>query len=120
MGYCSDSAFVIEFDTKENASNYFEAVTTEVTKGYNLECTGRYVHFHHDYIKWNDDQPEIQELITVYEQSLKAAGCYGYVFKRFGEDRGDYEENSAENDPHEAPWQAIEETRSFTLNIAEE
>jgi hypothetical protein len=41
------------------------------------------------------------------------------VFKRFGEDRFDYEEDAGENAPHEAPWESIEETRCLYLNIAE-
>jgi len=119
MGYCSDTAYVIEFDTKENARCYFEAVTTEVIKSYDLQCTGRYVHFHHDSIKWDTYYAEVKELTKVYERSLEAQGCYGYVFKRFGEDRSDYEEYSAENEPHEAPWETIEESRSLSLNIAD-
>ncbi len=119
MGYCSDTAFVIEFDTKENASHYFEAVTTEVIKGYDFQCTGRYIHFHHDSIKWDTYYADVKELIKIYEQSLQAQGCYGYVFKRFGEDRCDYEEDAGENAPHEAPWESIEETRCLYLNIAD-
>ena len=120
MGYYSDTAFIIEFDTKENASNYFEAVKTEIIKDHNLQCTGRYVHFHDGCIKWYDGYADVKELIRVYERSLGAEGCYGYVFKRFGEDRGDYEEFSAENENHEAPWETIEETRCLHLNIVEE
>lgn len=119
MGYYSDTAFVIEFDTKENANSYFEAVNTEVIKGYDLQCTGRYVHFHHDSIKWDECYADVKDLKKIYERSLEAEGCYGYLFKRFGEDRCDYEEYAAENENHEAPWETIEETRCLYLNIVD-
>ena len=115
MGYRSDTAFVIEFDTKENAGRYFEAITTEVTKDYQVECTGRFIHMHHDNIKWYDSYPEIQELQAVFMNSADAEGYVGYLFKRFGEDNNDYEVD--ENG--EPPWECIEELRRLELNVAE-
>jgi len=100
MGYRSEVAFVIEFNTPEQAQAYFQQglkkyseLAEACTYGLSFEDDSKYIKFEVDWYKWYEDYPEVQQLTEFYRKSIDAEGFLGYAFCRIGEDINDVDED---------------------------
>ena len=122
MGYYSQAAFVIKFDTKDNAASYLEMAKSSmpliIDYLQNIRITADgYIVAEFEYIKWYGSCEYIQALTKLYENSTGATGYQWYLFKRIGEDDTDYEEDCNEADGCEYVWETIDFIRSLIINV---
>lgn len=121
MGYRSQVLFVIEFNSNENAEDYFKEVDVPLidwaTKSNYFYLQENLIIFDCNDIKWYESYEDTQHLERIYKKSTEAEGWVGYVFKRMGEDHEDYEE---EFDSASGDWDYydyIKETRLLELGV---
>jgi hypothetical protein len=95
MGYRSEVAFVISFETKEKLDNYLAPRLLDGNLRHYRDNFSRLDHdeasvmFHHMEIKWYDNYHDVQALIQLYQGAEEAGGAYNFV--RIGEDDADIE-----------------------------
>lgn len=122
MGYRSQVAFIVKFDTEANAASYLEAakVALPLIKEYlsDFEVTAQgYIVVTFDYIKWYDSYEDVQALTKFYKDANESQGYEWYLFKRIGENDDDYEEDWDEAEGCEYKWNAIEFTRALNVTV---
>lgn len=93
MGYRSQVAIVIQFETKEDAANYLATFDNEDAKWLKPEQTGRFLSFEENWLKWYEEYEDVAYATKFYQKSDTAPGFVSYKFARIGEDDADYEEH---------------------------
>lgn len=126
MGYRSDTAFYIEFDTADNAQAYWEkGLSTPTLEDEHplvyyskhdclkQEDDQKFILFHCASIKWYDSYPDIKFLTKFYKESEQAPGFVSCLFLRLGEDHGDVEEQAV----GDIDWDILSVRREIEINL---
>lgn len=102
MGYRSEVAFVISFETKEELDNYLaprmleEHIRDNRDLFYRVSWDYASVLFHADNIKWYDDYKDVQALTRLYKDAVDAGGSYRFI--RIGQDMTDVIDETGESE----------------------
>jgi len=130
MGYRSEVAFVISFETKEELDNYLaprlldENIKNDRDNFSRISWDDASVLYHVENIKWYDTYPEVQALTKLYKDTIEAGGSYRFI--RVGEEDKDIEEEYGESDKTEPFWDdfypvtSIVMPSTYTLTFGEE
>jgi hypothetical protein len=95
MGYRSEVAFVISFETKEELDNYLaprlldDYIKHTRDKFTRVDSDPASVMFHYTGWKWYEGHPEIEALTNLYREAEEEGGAYTFI--RIGEDDADIE-----------------------------
>ena len=102
MGYRSEVAFVISFETKEELDNYLaprlldENIREDRDSFFRVAWDDASVLFHNEDVKWYDDYKDVQALTRLYKDAVDAGGAYRFI--RIGEDMNDVIDETGESE----------------------
>lgn len=102
MGYRSEVAFVISFETKEELDNYLaprlldENIREDRDSFFRVAWDDASVLFHTEDVKWYDDYKDVQALTRLYKDAVDAGGAYRFI--RIGEDMNDVIDETGESE----------------------
>lgn len=102
MGYRSEVAFVISFETKEELDNYLaprlldENIREDRDSFFRVAWDDASVLFHNEDVKWYDDYKDVQALTRLYKDAVDAGGAYQFI--RIGEDMNDVIDETGESE----------------------
>ena len=102
MGYRSEVAFVISFETKEELDNYlaprllYEIFREDRDSFFRVAWDDASVLFHNEDVKWYDDYKDVQALTRLYKDAVDAGGAYRFI--RIGEDMNDVIDETGESE----------------------
>lgn len=92
MGYRSEIALVIEFDTDENAQGYLNTYDKKKTFDLIFKIRKNILVFHEEDLKWYDGYRDVDYIESFYDQSENALGYVSRAKARIGEDYSDIEQ----------------------------
>ena len=126
MGYRSSVAFVIMFDDKQTAKDYYDAkissIINEDTSTYMsdpIQLCDRFIMAHYEYLKWYEGAyNDVDSVMEFLHKSQEAEGFVGYRYVRLGEDYNDNETDEAGQACD--LWDFVDISRSLYVNFPKE